>query len=92
MSEQYRKVKGLNRCPECDGKVCVVDSRVQERYLRRRRKCLACGYKWTTRETAIDGPEVRVPFDELQKLKDAYKDMMAIMKILAPGGASSREE
>lgn len=41
-------------CPNCDSnKLAVVDSR-HEKYLRRRRKCLECGYAFSTIEVHVD--------------------------------------
>lgn len=41
------------RCPKCDFVVSqVLDTRYSDKYrsTRRRRKCLSCGYRWTTLE------------------------------------------
>lgn len=43
-------------CPECGGEVCVTDSRTTETFgpalTRRRRKCVKCGYIFTTIEVS----------------------------------------
>lgn len=40
-------------CPGCGDLTThlVIDSRPHETYIRRRRKCQACAWKWTTYET-----------------------------------------
>lgn len=38
-------------CPICKGDTIVVDSRVRDDYVYRRRKCLSCDLNFTTHET-----------------------------------------
>ena len=39
------------KCPICEGKTAVLDSRTGvDNSIRRRRKCLECGLKFTTHE------------------------------------------
>lgn len=42
------------RCPECRGKSSVIDSRAWLIEIRRRRRCQACGHRWTTIEASAD--------------------------------------
>ncbi len=51
-------------CPACKSiKGCVVDSRTRGRQgrfgdrVRRRRRCLVCGYRWSTLELTIEAVE-----------------------------------
>lgn len=37
-------------CPKCKGKTLVVDSRQGSNYIRRRRCCLECDYRFSTKE------------------------------------------
>ena len=39
-------------CQVCQGPTCVLDSRPTEQGIRRRRKCLDCGFRFTTYEHA----------------------------------------
>ena len=52
------------RCPHCEGRMHVTDSR-QSKYrgrdsIRRRRRCKKCGYALTTFETISSGNEKQV--------------------------------
>ena len=38
------------KCPKCDGETAVIDSRPDDTGIRRRRVCLDCEYRFTTRE------------------------------------------
>ena len=39
------------RCPKCGGDSTVIDTRERlNSDIRRRRKCLSCGYRWSTVE------------------------------------------
>ena len=47
-------------CPECGGHTDVIDSRITTNgYVRRRRKCLYCGNRYSS---------VEIPFDEYKQL------------------------
>lgn len=47
-------------CPECKKpETQVLDSRGEERFVRRRRACLGCGYRFTTYER-IESPRIRI--------------------------------
>jgi transcriptional regulator NrdR family protein len=41
-------------CPECAQKSAVIDTGKKVNYVRRRRKCKACGHRWTTREITVE--------------------------------------
>jgi hypothetical protein len=46
------------RCPRCDDATDVVDSRsIKHNAVRRRRRCRACGERFTTYETMVDVPK-----------------------------------
>lgn len=47
-------------CPVCEGTSRVLDSRPNENGIRRRRKCEACGHRWTTNETNVLRFEARL--------------------------------
>jgi transcriptional repressor NrdR len=49
------------RCPECKSKTRVIDARPSTGNFRRRRECLSCGYRFTTRERYVDP----IPLDAL---------------------------
>jgi transcriptional repressor NrdR len=47
-------------CTECKkGDTKVIDSRDDEKTIRRRRECLACGYRFTTYEK-VETPQIRI--------------------------------
>lgn len=52
-------------CIECGAGTKVIDSRYKEKTVERRRECLRCGYRFSTRE--VDRDVMR----ELRKLKKA---------------------
>jgi transcriptional repressor NrdR len=41
-------------CPVCGGQTRITDSRAQPDVVRRRRECLECGYRFTTKELEVD--------------------------------------
>lgn len=41
-------------CPDCGGETKVIDSREVKDYCRRRRKCLKCRARYSTKETFFD--------------------------------------
>ncbi len=42
-------------CPKCgDGEPMVIDSRQKPYGIRRRRECLACGYRYSTVEISVE--------------------------------------
>lgn len=44
-------------CTECGGRTKVLESRmVSEGWLRRRRECLVCEHRFTTREVVYEAP------------------------------------
>ena len=45
------KIMDIDHCPECGHKTKVIDSRNYKTGRYRRRKCLKCGYRYTTWET-----------------------------------------
>lgn len=50
-------------CPVCGAKTKILDSRKRIDYVRRRRECVECGYRFTTEET-----EVRTSHKNRQKI------------------------
>lgn len=42
-------------CSKCNGDSTVTETRKSGDALRRRRKCLSCGHRWTTMERDVDG-------------------------------------
>jgi transcriptional regulator NrdR family protein len=51
-------------CEKCDGKSMVFDTRTIGPTVRRRRKCLSCGWRWSTAE---------VPLATFKEIKRAEK-------------------
>lgn len=58
----------LVTCPVCAGDTKVNDSRKYNDYVRRSRKCLECGYTFTTIETDED------IYQRLEKGKNNVRD------------------
>lgn len=54
------------RCPHCQGKTVVADSRENDKGVHRRRRCGSCGTRFSTRETvhAIVRPQKLLSVDE----------------------------
>lgn len=50
------------KCPACDQHSDVIDSRAAADYVYRRRRCPACGYRFTTHEYVVpEGAEENAP-------------------------------
>jgi len=43
----------VDNCPQCQGDSRVVETRPARHHVRRRRECVVCGYRWTTKETSV---------------------------------------
>ena len=56
------------KCPKCrmEG-LAVVDSRPTEDSIRRRRKCLSCGHRFTTYESELNPHDLKVKEEQLVK-------------------------
>lgn len=62
------------RCKKCAGDSQVIDSRASKTDgIRRRRKCLNCGLRWSTREVVI--------VDYLQSLESVYSAALDTFKV-----------
>lgn len=72
-------------CPECKkSDSCVLDSRNEQRFVRRRRECLRCKFRFTTYEK-IESPKIRVlkrngMIEDYQRLKIAKGVYLAFEK------------
>lgn len=81
-------------CPECKkSETSVLDSRNEKRFVRRRRECLRCKYRFTTYER-IEPPKVRVlkrsgTMEDYQKIKITKGVRLAFEK--RPFGTSQIE-
>ena len=64
-------------CPECNGKMKCIDTRVSseaDRAIRRRYKCLECNHRYST---------IEVHFDDYRELKydhDKYVEFVEVMR------------
>ncbi len=93
------KTDGLS-CPDCGCQFSgVTDSRPAECALRRRRKCLSCGFRWTTYEMALSEQEVKNTLWKLSKLGrtlaeaiEAANRMEAALKDITAGRTSHWQE
>lgn len=57
-------------CPKCDGKTQVIDSRkISVDTIHRRRRCKACGYRFSTEEMEVDGLDRVGTLATVQQLK-----------------------
>lgn len=70
-------------CPLCGGKSGVTDTRPWHSSIRRRRKCFACDYRWTTIEVpahlADRLPEIQA---SLKRLAGEAEDMAETLETL----------
>jgi hypothetical protein len=84
-------------CPHCKSDTKVIDSRMSYLYVRRRRQCLKCNWRFTTKE--IYAPEQNVPqritmpilpvkFCDLTKIDKAYLKRACMM--CSSGALSAR--
>lgn len=74
-------------CPMCMGKTKVIDSRPSHDVVRRRRKCLACQYRFTTFEITAEaggqtGASVYLP-DALESLSRAMRNISEAQETMA---------
>lgn len=77
-----RPAPGDAHCPQCSGHIIrVIDSRFAAKnwQIRRRRRCMDCEYRWTTRETLEKLPPPTS--DEIERL---HKVIRALCEIIAP--------
>lgn len=65
------KVKHSIPCPDCGAESSVIDTRPveSENATRRRRECLACLKRFTTKETIVDEIERHVPDEETEEME-----------------------
>jgi hypothetical protein len=75
--------KMFNTCEKCGlENVSVINSRKKESYIHRRRKCLDCGFTFSTREIRLTDylnftkTEVRLP----DNLEHSHKDFVTYVK------------
>lgn len=61
-------------CPLCQADTCVTESRRRDAGFFRRRKCLNCGYRFSTLETPIVKTQPAQPIAQLAKTK-YHRDM-----------------
>jgi len=66
----------MMECPKCRGKTDVINSRLNLDYnvVRRRRKCLKCGYRFTTYESS--------EFEKPKKLRKKKIEKKEVKKTL----------
>lgn len=82
-------------CPECKKSgSCVLDSRNEQRFVRRRRECLRCKFRFTTYER-IDPPKIHVVkrnglIEDYQRIKISKGIYLAFEK--RPFGPNQIEE
>ena len=70
-------------CPHCDGDTMVIDSRLGHHLTRRRRKCTACEYRFSTVEIEAETyKELQGDSDKVDEaLKDIKQQLMNILRI-----------
>lgn len=80
-------------CPECGNDSAVVDSRAADGNIRRRRECVSCRYRFTTREIihAEGGDFMVVPREEWSVVIAAFDAIEALnVKIQGKGHTAIR--
>lgn len=70
-------------CPSCNGDTMVIDSRLGHRLIRRRRKCTACDYRFSTVEIEADTyKKMQADSEKVDEaLQDIKKQLMNILRI-----------
>ena len=72
------------KCPKCgSAEYKVIDSRITEETVRRRRECLKCGNRWSTAEISID---------EYRRLSAVLKILVDLERIVNKFKALEREK
>lgn len=66
----------IRLCPKCNSKTYVIDTRVigKTGEVRRRKSCLICGYRYSTREILYDYQE-----PEVDRLKHEIEDRLEML-------------
>lgn len=62
------------RCTTCGGESQVFDSRDSAPSVRRRRKCMSCGRRWTTYESegSLQPAKLRAAMATLERLQEEF--------------------
>lgn len=72
---------GTKFCPQCGAQSTVRDSRIEGNgAVRRRRECMTCQHRYSTREYHADDPML----SDHRKIQELYKDLKAA-KIMIDG-------
>ena len=88
-----RHKTGGFRCPGCKGLTTVKDSRTAEYGVRRRRLCVECGRRFTTREIAFDADELLTERHKtVERLRVALQHVAELMRELDQLEESLRHE
>jgi transcriptional regulator NrdR family protein len=81
------------RCPKCDGKSSVIDSRPTSTNVRRRRECGTCFTRWSTHEVLIGQDEaVDVVEGVIDLLTETRKAMRRVEESLVNGRHDPNED
>ena len=76
----------ITECPKCGEKTTVIDSRNAHtgRYVRRRRECTRCGYRFTTYEMSeeefLKKTLYKATEAKLHKFLDDAKDILSVLE------------
>ena len=71
-------------CPTCEHPhSSVIDSRPREdsKSIRRRRECIKCGERWTTREVIVQEHKKQVSGDEARAMLNAIQDLLLAVAV-----------
>lgn len=76
-------------CPKCSGKSEVSDSRPKDGTVRRRRKCLKCGHKYTSYEVDVSTlllvrNQSKTVKHVLRELQKAARSAEKLAKVVVP--------
>lgn len=68
-------------CPTCNGQTRVIDTEMNEDSVKRRRKCLSCGFRFSTLEIDMDlygklRGSGRTAYDALREMGQYIQDKM----------------
>ena len=67
-------------CPKCEGQTGVLDSRPECDCVRRRRRCLVCGYRFSTIELEEDMKLMRPKKKRLVIEYDPMTEVLTVLK------------
>lgn len=84
----------MTNCDGCGAESAVVDSRKEPTYVRRRRKCLNCGARWTTYEVSEESyhASLRYPARAIARVEQAQMELASLADVLRENWPAEYEQ